>query len=117
MDLSSFITYDKKESLLLSIAKFNQEIVENTHSKPQETLEFKMTKQKESFSFDVPLILNEKWMMGVTSLEVYNTVYNITNSNNNVLNDQQLDALEFNTGVVPNIKKLYETYDLKNNKL
>ena len=45
MDLSNFITYDKKESLLLNIAKSNQEIVENTHSKPQETLEFKMTKQ------------------------------------------------------------------------
>ena len=27
-----------------------------------------MTKQKESFSFDVPLNLEEKWMMGVTSL-------------------------------------------------
>ena len=80
-----------------------------------------MNKQKESFSFDVPLILNEKWMMGVTSLEVYNTVYNITNSNNKlqiILNDRrQLDALEFDTGVVPNIKKLYETYDLENNKL
>ena len=120
MDLSTFVTYEKKESLLLSIAKSNQEIVENTHSKPQETLEFKMNKQKESFSFDVPLILNEKWMMGVTSLEVYNTVYNITNSNNKlqiILNDRQLDALEFDTGVVPNIKKLYETYDLENNKL
>ena len=120
MDLSSYITYDKKESLLLSIAKSNQEIVEITHSKPQETLEFKMTKQKESFSFDIPLILNEKWMMGVTSLEVYNTVYKITNSNNKlqiILNDRQLDALEFDTGVVPNIKKLYETYDLEKIKL
>ena len=64
----------KNESLFLSIAKSSQEIVENTHSKPQETLEFKMTKQKECFSFDVPLQLNEKWMMGVTKLEVYNTV-------------------------------------------
>ena len=53
MDLSNFITYDKKESLLLSTAKSNQEIVKNTRSKPQETLEFKMTKHKESFSFDV----------------------------------------------------------------
>ena len=55
-----------------------------------------MTKQKESFSFDVRLQLNEKWMMGVTSLEVYNTVYNITNSNNDleiVLNDQKLKEL------------------------
>ena len=119
MDLSTFVTYDKKESLLLNIAKSNQEIVENTHSKPQETLEFKMTKQKESFSFDVPLQLNEKWMMGVTSLEVYNTVYNITEKNNKLqilLEYEQLDALEFDTGVVPNIKKLYETYDLENNK-
>ena len=108
MDLSTFVTYDKKESLLLSIAKYNQEIVENTHSKPQQTPEFKMTKQKESFSFDVPLQLNEKWMMEVTSLEVYNTVYNITNSNNKLqilLKYKQLDALEFDTGVVPIIKK------------
>ena len=60
MDLSNFVTYDKKESLLLSTAKSNQEIVENTHSEPQETLEFKMTKQKESFSFVVPLHSDEK---------------------------------------------------------
>ena len=46
MDLSSFVTYDKKESLLLNIAKSNQEIVENTHSKPKETLEFKRTKKR-----------------------------------------------------------------------
>ena len=120
MDLSTFVTYDKRESLLLSIAKSNQEIVENTHAKPQETLEFKLTKQKESFSFDVPLQLNEKWMMGVTSLEVYSTVYNFTEKNNKLqilLKYEQLDALEFDTGVVPNIKKLYETYDLENNKL
>ena len=50
MDLSNFVTYDKKESLLLIIAKSNQEIVENSLSKPQETLEIKTTKQKESFS-------------------------------------------------------------------
>ena len=35
-----------KKSLLLSIANSNLDIVENTLSKPQETLEFKMTKQK-----------------------------------------------------------------------
>ena len=52
-----------------------------------------MTKQKESFSFDVPLQLIEKWMMGVTSLEVYNTVYNTTDSNN------KLQILEFGTSI------------------
>ena len=112
MDLSNFVTYDKKESLLLSIAKSNQEIVENTHSKPQETLEFKMNKQKESFSFDIPLDLPEKWMMGVTSLEVYNTVYNITEKNNKIKffeTEEMLKEYKFATEFIPKIKHLYET--------
>ena len=116
MDLSTFVTYDKKESLLLSIAKSNQEIAENTHSKPQETLEFIMTKQKESFSFDVSLLLPEKWMMGVTSLEVYNTVYNITEKNNKLeilLTKQQLEEHKVDTELVPKVKDLYETSDDK----
>ena len=41
-----------------------------------------MNKQKESSSFDIPLELPENWMMGETSLEVYNTIYNITERNN-----------------------------------
>ena len=51
MDLSNFVTSDKKESLLLNIAKSTLDIVENTLSKPQpqETLEFKMNKQKNLF--------------------------------------------------------------------
>ena len=116
MALSNFITFDKKESLLLNIAKSNQEIVENTHSKPQETLEIKMTKQKESFAFDVPLLLPEKRMMGVTSLEVYNTVYNITDSNNKLetlLTKQQLEEHRVDTELLPNIRLLYETSDDK----
>ena len=116
MDRSNFVTYDKKESLLLNIAKSNQEIVENTHSKPQEPLEFKMTKQKESFSFDVPLLLNEKWMMGVTNLEVYNTVYDITEKNNKLeilLTKQQLEEHRIDTELVSNIKNLYENSDIK----
>ena len=116
MDLSNFITYDKKEFLLLSIAKSNQEIVKNTHSKSQGILEFKMTKQKESFSFDVPLELPEKWLMGVTSLEVYNTVYNITEKNNKLeilLTKQQLEEHKVDTELVPSIKNLNETSDDK----
>ena len=71
-------------------------------------LEFKMTKQKESFSFDVPLHLDEKWMMGVTSLEAYNTVYNNTEKNNKLeilLTKQQLEEHRIDTELVPNLKK------------
>ena len=55
-------------------------------------------------------------MMGVTSLEVYNTVYNITNSNNKIeiiLNEQQLEEHRVDTELVSNIRKLYETSDDK----
>ena len=116
MDLSNFVTNDKKESLLLSIAKSNLDIVENTLSKPQETLEFKMNKQKESFSFDIPLDLPEQWMMGVTSLEVYNTVYNITEKNNKLkilLKDEQLKSLNVDTQLVMNVKYLYKLSDMQ----
>ena len=112
MDLSNFVTYDKKESLLLNIAKSNLDIVENTLSKPQETLEFKMIKQKESFSFDIPLELPEQWMMGVTRLEVYNTVYNITEKNNKLKlfkTEQNLKEYKVVTEFMSKIKKLYET--------
>ena len=54
------------------------EILENAYFKPQETLGFKMKKQGENLSFDFPLILEYSWLMGVTNLQVYNTVYNIT---------------------------------------
>ena len=112
MDLSNFVTYDKKESLLSSIAKSNLDIVENTLSKPQETLEFKMNKQKESFSFDIPLDLPEQWMMGVTSLEVYNTVYNITEKNNKfklLYTEKMLKEINVDTQLVPNVEYLYKT--------
>ena len=116
MDLSNFVTYNKQESLLLSIAKSNLDIVENTLSKPQETLEFKMNKQKESFSFDIPLELSEQWMMGVTSLEVYNTVYNITEKNNKLkilLRKDQLDSIGLDTEIVKKVEYLYKTSDNK----
>ena len=116
MDLSNFVTYDKKESLLLCIAKSNLDIVENTLSKPQKTLEFKMNKQKESFSLDIPLDLPEQWMMGVTSLEVYNTVYNITEKNNKLkffTTEQNLKEYKFATEFIPKIKNLYETSDIE----
>ena len=62
-----------------------------------------MTKQKESFSFDVPLELPEQWMMAETSLEVYNTVYNTTEKNNKpiiLLKYEQFESLNIDTQLV-----------------
>ena len=58
--------------------------MEQTKTKPQETLEFKMNKQTQTFSFNPPinLVEEDKWLLGVTSLKCTNSVFNITNENN-----------------------------------
>ena len=67
-----------------------------------------MNKQKESFSFDIPLELPEQRMMGVTSLEVYNTVYNITEKNKfkMIFTKQQLKKIGVDTEFIPKMKHL-----------
>ena len=70
--------------LLLLIKKHTDTLIEQTKTKPQETLEFKMIKQRQTFSFTSPLNLLEegKWLLGVSSFECTNSVFNITNENN-----------------------------------
>ena len=70
--------------LLLLIKKHTETLIEQTKTKPQETLEFKMTKQRQTFSFNPPINLIEegKWLLAVSSLECTNSVFNITNENN-----------------------------------
>ena len=52
----------KKELLLLN-KKHTDTMIENTRSRPQETLEFGMNKQMATFSFSPPINLVEegKW--------------------------------------------------------
>ena len=59
-------------------------MIENTKTRPQETLEFKMNKQMQTFSFNPPnnLVEEGKWLLAVASLECTNSVFNITNENN-----------------------------------
>ena len=70
--------------LLLLIKKRTDTLIQQTKTRSQETLEFKMNKQMETFSFNIPINLIEegKWLLGVTSFECTNSVFNITNENN-----------------------------------
>ena len=70
--------------LLLSIKKHTDTLIEQTKTRPQETLEFKMNKQMQTFSFSPPINLIEegKWSLGVTSFECTKSVVNITAENN-----------------------------------
>ena len=73
---------NETEDLLLSITKNCETLIEQTHRKPDETLEFKMTKPRETFHFKPPIQIKGDWMIGLTDLEVYNSIFNITEENN-----------------------------------
>ena len=59
-------------------------MIEQTKTKPQETLEFKMNKQNQTFSFNPSINLLEEgiWLLAVSSFECTISVVNITNENN-----------------------------------
>ena len=70
--------------LLLLIKKHTDTLIEQTKTRPQETLEFKLNKQMQTFSFNPPINLFEqnKWLLAVSSFECTDSVFNITNENN-----------------------------------
>ena len=73
---------NETEDLLLSITKNCETLIEQTHRKAEETLEFKMNKSKETIRFKPPISIEGSWMIGLTDLEVYNSIFNITEENN-----------------------------------
>ena len=70
--------------LLLLFKKHTDKLIEQTKIKPQETLEFMMNKQMQTFSFNPPINLVEegKWLSAVSSFDATNSAFNITNQNN-----------------------------------
>ena len=70
--------------LLLLNKKHTDTLIERTKTKPQETLEFLMNKQLQSFLFNLPINLVEegKWLSGVNSFECTNSVFKIIHENN-----------------------------------
>ena len=70
--------------LLLLIQKHTDTLIQQTKTRPQETLEFKINKQMKTFSFNPPINLIEegKWLIGFSSFECTNSIFNITNENN-----------------------------------
>ena len=69
---------NETEDLLLSVTKNCQTPIEQTHRKPEETLEFKMIKPRKIFHFTPLIHIKGDWMIGLVDLEVYNPIFNIT---------------------------------------
>ena len=72
---------NETEDLLLSITKNCETLINQTHREPKETLEFKMDKSRQTFHFNPPIQIQGDWMIGLTDLEVYNSIFNITEEN------------------------------------
>ena len=62
------------EDLLLSVTKNCETLIEQTHRKAEETLEFKMFLSKQTFLFKLPFPIERSCMIGLTDLEVYNSI-------------------------------------------
>ena len=74
---------NKSEDLLLLHTKNCETLIEQTHRKAEETLEHKMTKPRETFHYNPPIQIKEDWMIGFLRLEVYISIFNITEENTN----------------------------------
>ena len=83
---------DETEHLLLSFTKNCGRPINETHRKSEATLEFKITKPEETFHFKPPISIEGSWMVGLTSLEVCNSIFSITEGNNKFALYKNLDS-------------------------
>ena len=82
MGLNMIRPKNETKNLLLSSTKNCETLIKQTHRKAEETLEFKMIKPRETFHFKPPIQVKGDWMIGLTNLEVYNSIFNISEENN-----------------------------------
>ena len=73
--------------LLLLLKKHSDTLIEQTKTKAQETLEFKMNKQMQTFSFNPPIDLVEegKWLLAVSSFECTIQILFLASKTNTIL--------------------------------
>ena len=86
----------EKEALLLSVIKKCEVFIKRTYKKAEETLELKLIEPREYFHFKLPISHDGSWMISLTSVEVYNSIFNITEKNNKLeLYTNDFDKLSF----------------------
>ena len=117
MNLKTIRPKNETEDLVLSITKNCETVIEQTHRKPEETLEFKMIKPRETFHFNSPIQTKGDWMLGLTDLEVYNSIFNIRNENNKLdIYTDTFDAFSFEE-LKDELEEILDTSKLTNDQL
>ena len=116
MNLNKIRPKNVTEDLLLSITKKCQTLIDQTHKKAEETLELKIIQSKQTFHFKQPIPIDGSWMLGLTSLEVYNSIFNITETNNKIelykFPDEKIGGVSY-TKVRDEIEKDLDIADIK----
>ena len=59
---------NETEDLFIWITKNCETVIEQILRKPQEKIEFKMNKPRETFHFNPPIKIRGDWMLGLTTL-------------------------------------------------
>ena len=69
------VTFNKKNT---------DTLIQQTETKPQEVLDFKMNREMESFSFSPPknMVEEGKWLLAVTVFEAMKSVFNTSDEHN-----------------------------------
>ena len=73
MNLKMIRPKNATADLLLSLTENCETLIKQTHRKAEETVEFKLAKLREIFSFKPPIQIEGSWLIGLRSLEVYNS--------------------------------------------
>ena len=73
MNLKMMRPKSETEDLLLSRTKNCETLIEQTLTKDQETLEYKMIKSRQIFHFNPQIPSEGSWMIGLTDLEEYSS--------------------------------------------
>ena len=82
MNLNMIRPKKETDDLLPSKIKICVTSIKQTHTLCQETLEFLLNKTRETLPFKPLIQIEGSWMIGLTSLEVYNSIFNITETMN-----------------------------------
>ena len=115
MNVNMIRPKNETQNLLLSSTKNCETLIEQTHRKPEETLEFKMIKPRKTFHSNPTIQIKGDWMIGLLELEVYNSVFN-TNTTNNKFKlykfpDEKAGGISY-TKVTDEIEKNLDSSDL-----
>ena len=71
----------KQNNYFCPLLKNVKHFLSKVHTKPEGLQEFKLIKQIETFHFKPLIHIDGSWMVRLTSLEDYNSSFNITTTN------------------------------------